>query len=212
MTNNSNNKNFFITFEGLNGSGKTTQVKLLHEKLKNYNISSIITKEPNTINNIKKILLQDKQNRYAPETEFFLYCADRFEHIKTIIIPELKNKWVLCDRFLDSSIAYQGIGLGANIDLINQINKIFLNIIKPDLTFILNININLAKTRVKARNLNKTHYYEEQNIKFYEQIQKAYISMSKTSKRFILINADNDEQSLSELIFHEISKKLLYNK
>ena len=120
-------KGKFITFEGGEGSGKSTQIDLLLANLKNHGIDVLKTREPGGTNvgeSIRKILVNGKINNISPFTELFLNSASRKEHIDKIIKPSLNNgKWVLCDRYIDSTLVYQGYGHGLDLKLINKINQ-----------------------------------------------------------------------------------------
>ena len=151
-------KSLFVTFEGIEGSGKSYQSRQLYENLKRNNISAVLTREPGgTIGaeRIRKVILEDyfhpnSQNQFDKYTDTLLYLAARNEHMKRKIEPAIsKNKIVLCDRFIDSTLAYQVYGKGVNKNLVDSVHKYILGSIRPDLTFILKVNISKALQRLK---------------------------------------------------------------
>jgi thymidylate kinase len=153
-------KPFFIVFEGIEGCGKSYQSKKLFKKLKKNNISTLLTREPGgtkTAELIRNLILKDYFNKSRKEkfdkyTDTLLYLAARNEHVKTKILPALKKKKVvICDRFVDSTIAYQVYGKKINFKFINDIHKVILGQIKPNLTFILKVSQKSAKERLKKR-------------------------------------------------------------
>ena len=128
----------FITFEGIEGCGKTTQVKRFAKRLKGLGISLITTLEPGGTRigkDIRKILLDSRNRNLSPLTELFLYAADRAQHVKELIKPALdEGKWVICDRFFDATVAYQGIARGQDMELIGILNEEATQGIQPDIT------------------------------------------------------------------------------
>ena len=179
-------KSFFITFEGIEGSGKSYQSKKFHKNLKKSNISSILTREPGGTKGAEKIrelILKDyfqknPKEQFDMSTDTLLYLAARNEHVKKKITPALlKKKVIICDRFIDSTLAYQVYGKGVNKNLVDVVHKNILNKIKPDLTFILKVNIKKAMKRLnKRRSKNRYDKFPEN---FYKNVQKAFIKISK---------------------------------
>ncbi len=159
-----NKKSLFITFEGIEGSGKTYQSKKLFKKIKSMKLPVIYTREPGgtrTGEKIRKVILEDyfysnfkeKFNKY---TDTLLYLAARNEHIEKKLKPAIyKKKIIICDRFIDSTLAYQVYGDGVNKTLIDSVHKYILGSIKPDLTFILKANISKAMQRLAKRKKKK---------------------------------------------------------
>ena len=179
-------KSLFITFEGIEGSGKSYQIKKLFRKIKKLKLPTIITREPGgtqSAERIRKVILEDyfysnfkeKFNKY---TDTLLYLAARNEHVVNVIKPAIKNKKiVLCDRFIDSTFAYQVYGKGVNKNLIKNIHKYILGNIRPDLTFVLKVNISKALQRLKKRK--KKNRYDKFSKNFYVKVQKAFINIAK---------------------------------
>ena len=211
-------KPLFITFEGIEGSGKSYQSKKLFKYLKKKKINSILTREPGgTIRaeKIRKIILEDYFNsnskeKYDKYTDTLLYLAARNEHIINKIKPAiLKKKVVLCDRFVDSTIAYQVYGKLVNKNFVNNIHKYILGKIKPDLTFILTATISSALRRMKKRK--KSNRYDKFSRHFYMKAQNAFIRIAKKNKKryFIIDNSENSKKT-EEIIANRFNK--LFNK
>ena len=138
------NKNYFISFEGIDGSGKSTQANLLIDRLSSMNIESLFLREPGgtTISEeIRTVLLNNRKDEMSSRTEALLMCASRAQLTKDIIIPEMKaGKWIIADRFADSTLAYQGGGRGINLDWLIRLNEFATYGIEPDLTFYIDID------------------------------------------------------------------------
>ena len=197
-------KGLFITFEGGEGSGKSTQISFLSKLLTEQNIEHIITREPGgteTGEQIRKILLQGNINKLDSYSEFLCFAASRREHLKKIILPALsENKIVICDRFLDSSIVYQGMVGGLDEDIIVKVHDDFCYKKYPDLTLLLNVNAKIGLAR-KNKNTLDENRFENFNEEFHELVQKKFLELAhKHNDRYRVINADNDK----DFIFNEI--------
>ena len=201
----------FITFEGGEGSGKSTQIKILKNKLsKKHKV--IITREPGGTTEaelIRKLLVKGKSNKWSGATEVLLNFTARKDHVDKIIIPNLKNgKWVLCDRFSDSTLAYQGYGRNVSEKLIKNLNRSLINNLKPSLTFLLDIDPNVGLGRSKRRNNNELRY-ENMPLSYHKKIRNAYLDIAKKNKKRIkIIDASLDKDSISEIIWSFIQKEL----
>jgi len=181
-------KSFFATFEGIEGSGKSYQSQKLYKNLKRKNISVILTREPGgtkSAEKIRNVILEDyfhpdSKEKFSKYTDTLLYLAARNEHIENKIRPAIsKKKVIICDRFVDSTLAYQVYGKGVNKELVDSIHKYILGGIKPDLTFILKVNITKALERLKKRK--KKNRYDRFSKNFYIKVQKAFIKIAKTN-------------------------------
>ena len=202
-----NNKNLFISFEGPEASGKSSQIKLLSKYLKKNKIPHIITREPGGTKigeKLRKIILDKKQN-ISPSEEILLLMSARLNHINNIILPALKKgKIVICDRFADSTFVYQGyvnnFGLHKTLDL----HKKLLNNFLPTKTFLFILNSNEINRRLKLRkNKNK---YDKINKDFHNKVIRGYKKISKNNKRFYTIDATKSINSINEKIIKEIIK------
>ncbi len=197
-------KGLFITFEGGEGSGKSTQISILSKLLTEQNVRHIITREPGgteTGEQIRKILLQGNIDKLDSYSEFLCFAASRREHLKKIILPALSdNKIVICDRFLDSSIVYQGMVGGVDEDIILKVHDEFCYKKYPDLTLLLNVNPKIGLGRKNKTTLDENRF-ENFKEEFHELVQKKFLELAhKHIDRYRVINADNDK----DFIFNEI--------
>ena len=204
-------KSLFITFEGIEGSGKTYQSKKLYKNILKKGIRTIFTREPGgskSAEMIRKLILSGSKNKFADITDTLLYLASRNEHIINTIKPALKGKKVIvCDRFYDSTTAYQVYGKRINCQLIKNVHDHILQKIKPDITFILIVNINKAFSRMKKRKT--SNRYDKFTKNFYSRVQDAFIKVGKKNKnRYIILDNTNDSNSVEKTIFKEIMKKI----
>ena len=192
----SKKKPIFVTFEGIEGSGKSYQCRKLYLNLKRRKIPATLTREPGgTVGaeNIRKIILDDyfykkSKEKFDKYTDTLLYLAARNEHVKNKIIPTLKKKKsIICDRFIDSTIAYQHYGMGISKRLIINLNKLILKNIKPNFTFINTVSMKNLKLRINKRPKNR---YDKFDHKFYNRVQKGFIKISKNKKNYMIINSD----------------------
>ena len=194
-------KPLFVTFEGIEGSGKSYQCRKLYNELRKKNLSVILTREPGgtkSAEKIRKVILEDyfasdSKEKFSKYTDTLLYLAARNEHVQNIIRPAIsKKKIVICDRFIDSTLAYQVYGKGVSKNLVDSIHKFILGNIKPDLTFVLKVNISKALQRLKKRK--KKNRYDKFSKNFYIRVQNAFIKIArKNAKRYCIV--DNSEDS-----------------
>ena len=208
----------FVTFEGIEGSGKSYQSRKLYKNLKRENISVILTREPGgtrSAEKIRKVILedyfhQDSKEKFNKYTDTLLYLAARNEHVKNKIIPAIsKGKIIICDRFIDSTLAYQVYGKGVNKALVDTIHKHILGNIKPDLTFVLKVSISKSLDRLKKRK--KKNRYDKFSKKFYDRVQKAFLKIAKTDKKkYIIVDNSLDTSETEKIIFKKFIK--VFNK
>ena len=209
-------KSLFITFEGIEGSGKSYQSKKLFKELSKIGLPVIHTREPGgTVNaeKIRKVLLDDyfhsdKKQEFNKYTDTLLYLASRSEHIEKKIKPAISKKnIILCDRFIDSTIAYQVYGKRVNINLVNSVHKYILANIKPNITFILKADVTKALKRLNKRK--KKNRYDKFTKSFYNKVQKAFIKIAKSNKkRFKIIDNSNDNKNAEKIILKNTLKHL----
>ena len=206
----------FVTFEGIEGSGKSYQSRKLYQNLKKKNIPVILTREPGGTQGaekIRKVILDDYFHRNAKEkfskyTDTLLYLAARNEHVQNIIRPAIsKKKIVICDRFIDSTLAYQVFGKGVSKNLVDSIHKFVLGSIKPDLTFVLKVNISKALRRLKKRK--KKNRYDKFSKNFYIKVQNAFIKIAKkNTKRYCIVDNSKDSTKTENIIFDKFMQFL----
>ena len=207
-------KKFFIVFEGIEGSGKSFQSKKLYDVLKKkYN--TIITREPGGTKSselIRDLILKDyfnnkKGEKFDKYTDTLIYLAARNEHVLNKIKPALKEKKiVICDRFIDSTSAYQVYGKKVDETFIKNIHKKILYNVRPDITILLKVNIKKAILRVKKRRFKNR--YDKLSKSFYRSAQNAFIKIAKKSKNHYIFDSSNDDNVLENQIISLISKKL----
>ena len=202
-------KPFLIIFEGVEGCGKSYQTQKLKKNLIKKGIDLTLTREPGgtrSAESIRRLILKDYFNKGNNEkfdkyTDTLLYLAARNEHVKNKIKPALfKKKIIICDRFIDSTIAYQFYGKGVNLNLINVIHKNILNKIKPDLTYVLKCNVTSALNRINQRK--SKNRYDKFSKNFYTKVQNAFIKIAKKDKKKYMIvdNSKNDRSSENSII------------
>ena len=209
-------KPLFVTFEGIEGSGKSYQINKLYKNLRRRKIPVILTREPGgtkSAEKIRELILKDyffsnSKEKFNKYTDTLLYLASRNEHIVNKIKPEIfKKKNVICDRFTDSTLAYQVYGKKVDKRLIDSVHKYILNDIKPDLTFILKVNISKALQRLKKRK--KKNRYDKFSKKFYVKVQKAFIKISKKNKkRYFVIDNSIDSKHVEKIILKKFLSRL----
>jgi len=205
----------FISFEGGEGSGKTSQINLLIKVLKKNNLNYFHTREPGGSEggeNIRKLLVNGNPNRWDAETEALLMFAARRDNYIRNILPSLeKNHLVISDRYTDSTRVYQGLVGGLGLRKINLLSKTFLNNFEPNLTFLLDIDANLGLERVYKRN-NSEHRFESKGIDYHFLIRKKYHYLSKIYKdRIILIDGSLGIDEINFKIITIINKKLNFS-
>ena len=211
-------KSFFIVFEGIEGSGKSYQSGKLYKRIKRKGIKAILTREPGgtkSAEEIRKIILKDyfyknPKDQFDSYTDTLLYLASRNEHIRNKIKPELlKKKIVICDRFVDSTIAYQVYGKGVKKSFIDSIQKYILGKIKPDLTILLTVS---RKKAVKRLNKRKSkNRYDKFSKAFYQRAQNAFIKIAKKNKKnYFIMDNSNDDTNIENEIEKIVLRKIKY--
>lgn len=203
-------KGIFITFEGIDGCGKSTQSRLVYNYLKKKGYGVVFTREPGgtkLAEAVREMLLNPK-NTISPLAELFLYESSRAEHVKEIIAPALKaKKIVICDRFSDATVAYQGYGRGLDKNMINTLNDFASSGIKPGLTILLDIPVKEGLGRAKS--LKKNDRMEKEKLSFYGRVRAGYLKQAKLfPKRIKLIKTAETVERTSSAIIKEIDKIL----
>lgn len=189
-------KGLFITFEGADGSGKTTQLEMIADFLKEKNYEIVTTREPGSLEvgqKIRDIVLHYK-GEVSQNCEMFLFLADRAQHVDTFIKPALvQNKIVLCDRHTDSTVAYQGYGRGNDIEQIIKLNKIATSNLIPDLTIVFDVDTDVAQTRVGK----EKDRLESAGIEFHKRVRNGYLELAKkNTDRIKVVNANNSIETV----------------
>ncbi len=191
-------KGLFITFEGADGSGKTTQLNKIKDFLEEKGFDVVTTREPGALDIGQKIrnILLHHEGIVADRCEMFLFLADRAQHVETFIKPAIEEgKIVLCDRHTDSTIAYQGYGRGQDIKLLRNLNDIAVNGLHPDLTLLFDVSTDVAQERVG----NEKDRMESAGIEFHKKVRNGYLELQKNEpERIRLINANNSIDNVFE--------------
>lgn len=207
----------FITFEGIEGSGKSTQISRLSEWLSaQFNQEPVVTREPGgcaIADKIRGILLDGANSEMNVQAELLLYAAARAQHVAQIICPALKNgQIVLCDRYSDATLAYQGFGRGLPRPLIEEINQLATLGTKPDLTLLLDFDPEIGLSRAIQRNATATgpdeNRFEQEDLDFHRRIRDGYLSLAAAEDRFCIIDANGDADSVASRIRTAVSAKL----
>lgn len=189
-------KGLFITFEGGDGCGKTTQINLLDEYLRGKGYETLLTREPGSKGlgvKLREILL-NYDGDVSPVCESFLFLADRAQHVDCIIKPALeKGIIVLCDRHTDSTVAYQGYGRGLDLEQIYNLNKIATSGLKPDLTIVLDVDVETSQKRVGAQK----DRMESAGIEFFERVRKGFLEIAKREPNRVKVV--DSTQSIEEI-------------
>ena len=197
----------FITLEGIEGSGKTSSLKSITDLLDKKNISYIITREPggSSIGKELRAILLDPDTEISPEVELMLMLSDRKDHVEKIILPNLeKGNWVVSDRFMDSSIAYQGGGRQLDKKLIISLTD-YLNLPQPNLTLLFDLPVEVSLSRVKARG--ELDRFEKEELEFHKRIRNTYLELAKNnSNRIKIIDSSKKIESMLNNVKQAIEK------
>jgi dTMP kinase len=204
----------FITLEGIEGSGKTTQIHYIAEFFKERQLTYRLTREPGatrTGKSIRAILLDPRNNNLQPLTELLLYMADRVQHVKEIISPSLlAGETVVCDRFYDATLVYQGFARGIDVQMICSLHKMLLDGMQPDITFLLDLapETGLSRAWKQIENGSRTDAetrFERETLRFHQKVRKGYLDLAaQDPERFHIINAEKTEPEVK----NDILKKL----
>jgi len=204
----------FITFEGGEGSGKSTQIRKLAERLDVAKLRAIVTREPGGSPGaeiIRHLVLSGMGKLLGPEAETLLFAAARDDHVRTVILPALNQGiWVLCDRFFDSTRAYQGQLAQVSPGLVNAMQRVTIGDLKPDLTFILDVPVEVGLQRAALRRGNATaDRFEAEGIKFHQDLRDAYRRIAADDpQRCVLIDATADPDTVAARIWAALREHL----
>jgi len=208
----------FITLEGIEGSGKTTQVRHMLEFLASKGFDCVATREPGGTKigqKIRAILLDPESKDMEPLVELLLYTADRAQHVKEIILPLLSaGKTVVCDRYYDATVVYQGFARGINIELIRELHKSILKDLKPDITILLDLPSEIGLTRAWKQIESGTRAgletrFEEETLAFHEKVRSGYLELSRLEpERFRVVDASKNENQVRAEIINILSSDL----
>ena len=210
----------FITFEGIEGCGKTTQIKRLADHLGGLSIPFVLTLEPGGTRvgkDIRRILLDSRNQTLSSLAELLLYEADRAQHVEEVVRPALDRKeWVLCDRFFDATTVYQGYVRGQDMSLVKALNEKASLGILPDITFIIDCPVETGLFRARKRESGRGGHpeegqdrFEREEKVFHEAVRDGYLSLAKADReRFFVVDGTLQEDRLEEVIFEHIKPHL----
>ncbi len=208
----------FITFEGIEGCGKTTQISLLSEELKQRGLDCFATREPGGTNigeAIRGIFLHCDHDDMLPMTELLLVTAARSQHAEQVIKPNLKaGRVVVCDRYFDATVAYQGFAAGLGREIVLRSHELFINALMPDLTILLDCPVEIGLVRSRERNRATGRQidegrFEELEQDFHERVRKGYLEQARREpKRFEIVRADDTPEKIQERISRTVLQRL----
>lgn len=207
-----------ITFEGIEGCGKSTQARLLAQRLERLGRPCLLTREPGGTRigrEIRKVLLNPGHGRMAPEVELALYFADRAQHLRELIRPALEEgKIVVCDRFTDSTLAYQGYGRGLARTLLRSLDRALTGEFRPRITVLLDFppEDGLKRARLRdrvTRQSRREGRFEQERLEFHRRVRLGYLRMARQeSRRFIVVSAKGDRNEIHETIWKRCAPRL----
>lgn len=204
----------FITFEGVEGAGKTTNIEFIAEKIQSTGQEIILTREPGGTKigeAIRDILLSKDLPEMHHDTELLLMFAARAEHVQRVILPALNaGKWVLCDRFTDASYAYQGAGRGIDLSRIATLENWVQGDLRPDHTFLFDLDAKTGLARATSRG--ETDRFEQQHIDFFNKVRQHYLNRAQQNpQRFKIIHAQHDLKMVQQQITEKLNEILSDN-
>ena len=202
----------FITFEGGEGGGKSTQIQYLGKALREVGIEVISTREPGgtpAAEEIRQLLVAGAPSRWLPKTELLLHCSARVEHVDGVIKPALASgSWVISDRFNDSTTAYQGYGLELGPELVDTLHKVLHGDFCPDLTLILDVPVGLGLQRTQRRKHSEDRY-EQMDIAFHERLRFGFLDIAKQEpSRCVVVDASKDESGVFKEVIDAVNNRL----
>jgi len=203
----------FITFEGGEGAGKTTQARLLAERLRERGIDTVQTREPGGspgAEEIRAIAVSGDAERWSARTETLLMYASRSDHLERKILPALEEgKWVVCDRFADSSRAYQGAGGGAPESLIEALDKHVVGDNQPNLTVVFDIPVEVGLERAFGRGLFETRF-ESKGLEFHQKLREGFLAVAERHpERCVVLDATGEVEEVAERLWAVVEERLL---
>ncbi|MCC6981784.1 MAG: dTMP kinase [Bauldia sp.] len=203
----------FITFEGGEGAGKTTQLRRLADELGRRGIETVTTREPGgteLAETIRTLVLSDAASGLTAEGEAVLFAAARTDHVDRVIRPALEaGKWVLCDRFIDSSEAYQGAERGADLVLLRQLEFLAVAGTRPDLTIVFDLPVELGLARAAKRHAGTADRFERESVERHERRRRAFLAIAaREPERCVVIDASLDEDAVFAAILAAVVDRL----
>ena len=200
----------FVTFEGIEGCGKSTQAKLLYEWLKENGHKVLLTREPGgtkAAEEIRELILKHREETFPPFAELCLYTAARAFHVENLIRPSLEKGFiVVCDRFSDSTVAYQGYGRGLPLELINLMNREATKGLEPDITFLLDVPVEVGILRIKSKAKDRI---EEESLKFHQKVREGFLRIAEENpERVVVIDGTKDIGTIFSQVLNHVVRRL----
>ena len=211
---------YFITFEGIEGCGKSTQIRLLAEHLDSLGYSVVMTREPGGCrisDKIRAILLDAEHCGMSSMTELFLYAAARAQHVTDVILPALKRgDIVLCDRFCDATVAYQSAGRGIDPDTVEKLNQLACGVLRPDLTVLIDCDVKTgldrARKRIDSNQGPREERFELEANEFHQKVRDSYLKLAKNAPhRFITVDGGGAVAAVAANIIDQVLQNRLNN-
>lgn len=215
MAENDDTRGFLISFEGSEGSGKSTQISRMARRFEDAGYDVVVTREPGGTpigEEIRHILMHsDKSSEMCPETELLLFAASRAQLVREVILPGVaEGKIVLCDRFMDSSTVYQGIARNIQSEPVHIINTFAVGEMVPDVTLVIDIEAEEGMKRVRHRANDMPDRMEEENIAFYQKVRNGYLMLAKAMpERFIIVDGSLQQDELENVIWKELRQRVI---
>ncbi len=212
---NDDTRGFLITFEGSEGSGKSTQVSRIARRFEDHSYDVVVTREPGGTavgEEIRRLLMHaEASDNITPEAELLLFAASRAQLVREVIRPALNaGKVVLCDRFLDSTTVYQGVGRQIAAEPVNMINTFAVGDNMPDVTVVIDIPAEVGMERVRHRVREMPDRMEQENIEFYRKVREGYLMLAKTlPERFIIVDGTKSLDEVESFIWSELRKRVI---
>lgn len=205
----------FISFEGGEGAGKSTQVRLLSERLVRLGYQTLLTREPGGSplgEKIRRFLLEGKIKDYGAVAETLLFYTARLDHLNSLILPHLEQGvWVICDRFADSSRAYQGAASGVDEGVFDALDRIVVGENEPDLTIIVDLPVEVAQKRVMARQKERgeeVDRFEGEDTQFHERLRAGFLKIAaENTKRCVIVDGNQSREAVADLVWQTIVER-----
>lgn len=207
---------FFITFEGVEGCGKTTQLRLLKERLEAAGRQVTATREPGgcpIADQMRAILLDAENRAITPLAELLLYAAARAQHVQEVILPALaRGEIVLCDRFTDATVAYQGHGRGLDLGTIAELNRLATGGLAPGLTLLIDcpveVGLSRALARIEAASGAREERFELESVRFHERVREGYLELAgRFPERFLIVDGSGDVARTEGLVLEALNRR-----
>ncbi len=203
----------FITIEGIEGAGKSLLIQNLKNKFEESGRELLITREPGGSilgAKLRPLLLSEKEEKVCPHAELFMFLADRAEHVEKVIKPALNSgKVVICDRYIHSTLAYQGYARGLDLQMLKQFNAFATSNLNPDIALLLDIDIETGLSRAKSRNSNVNNdegKFEALDKSFHEKVRNGFLEMAKDYSFFTVLDASKTPDEVAQIAWSAIEK------